>query len=62
MGFRCPRCKKDFGNDRDAFQKHLFNNIKCAAKAISIIQDRLETAVKEHKEFSLEEEKEGGEE
>lgn len=62
MGYRCPRCKEDFGHDRDAFQKHLSNNLNCAVEAISIFQDRLETAVKEHKEFSLEEVKEGGEE
>ena len=23
MGFRCPKCKKDFGGDRIAFNKHL---------------------------------------
>lgn len=62
MGYRCPNCKKDFGNDRDAFQKHLSNNLNCSVKAISIFHDRLEEAVKEHKEFSLKEEKEGGDE
>lgn len=62
MGYRCPRCKKDFGNDRDEFQKHLSNNIACAVEAISIFHDRLEEAVREHKEFSLEEIEKGGEE
>jgi len=23
MGFRCPRCKQDFGTDKAAFEKHL---------------------------------------
>jgi len=62
MGYRCPCCKKDFGHDRDAFQKHLSDNLHCAVKAVSIFHDRLEIAVKEPEEFSLEEEKEGGEE
>lgn len=23
MGFRCPKCKHDFGTDKAAFEKHL---------------------------------------
>jgi len=22
MGFKCPKCKKDFGYDRESFEKH----------------------------------------
>lgn len=62
MGYRCPCCKKEFGNDRDALQKHFSNNLKCAVEAICIFHDKLEIAVKGHEEFSLEETKEEGNE
>ncbi|MHA1678864.1 MAG: hypothetical protein ACTSW3_08820 [Promethearchaeota archaeon] len=37
MGYRCPKCKKDFGNDYKALQKHFKNNIICAEYAFNLI-------------------------
>ena len=38
MGFRCPRCKADFGTDEAAFKKHLNENDACGVLAGSYIQ------------------------
>lgn len=33
MGYKCPKCHKDFGNDRDALYEHLSFNAECATEA-----------------------------
>ena len=38
MGFRCPVCKKDFGTEKEEFQKHLdLENYKIDLKTLSYI-------------------------
>lgn len=32
MGFRCPKCKKDFGSNKDDFQKHL---LECTGNTLN---------------------------
>lgn len=29
MGFRCPNCGEDFGNNQNAFKRHINDSIKC---------------------------------
>ena len=30
MGYRCPKCKKEFGLNKDEFTHHLLTNPSCA--------------------------------
>ena len=41
MGFRCPKCKKDFDTDREALFKHLQEEKDCGREALGIYADRL---------------------
>ena len=38
MGFRCPRCKKDFGLNHKEFSKHLLESPSCALITSFIIE------------------------
>lgn len=33
MGYRCPRCHKDFGKNKEAFEEHLYRNPYCHVDA-----------------------------
>lgn len=44
MGFRCPRCKKDFGLDYEEFSKHLLKSPQCALVS-SIIISAIDEAI-----------------
>lgn len=41
MGYRCPKCKKDFGNDSKALWKHFEEYKYCKFEASVIFVDRL---------------------
>lgn len=30
MGFKCPKCKKDFGHNHEEFTQHLLSSPQCA--------------------------------
>ena len=40
MGFRCPKCKKDFGYDREKLQEHFSENDACAFESVMNIVER----------------------
>ncbi len=40
MGFRCPKCKIDFGNDRKALDNHFQEYEYCRYEAIEVFGDR----------------------
>jgi hypothetical protein len=33
MGYRCPKCQKDFGLNKDEFTHHLLTSPSCALEA-----------------------------
>ena len=41
MSFRCPHCKKDFGNDKHALAVHAGEDPMCGATMVSGILDVL---------------------
>ena len=45
MGFRCPRCKRDFGLNHEEFSKHLLQSPQCALLS-SLLISAINEAVK----------------
>ena len=41
MSFKCPKCKKDFGYEREELEKHLVKNKECLEKSISLLLDNM---------------------
>lgn len=37
MGFRCPKCKQEFGLNQDEFTRHLLTNPICALSSSAIL-------------------------
>ena len=46
MGFRCPKCKKDFNRDQKAFRKHLGESIPCAMEAAAGLAHLIKVPIK----------------
>lgn len=45
MGFKCPKCKQDFGLNQEALTRHLLTNPTCALTSsfiLSTIQEVME--------------------
>jgi len=38
MSFKCPNCKKDFGNNQKALYNHFEKNSKCKNLAILLLK------------------------
>jgi hypothetical protein len=47
MSFRCPNCRKDFGNDKAALARHAGEDPMCGAKMISGIIEILKIEQKD---------------
>lgn len=50
MGYRCPRCKEDFGNDKAGLWKHFEEYEMCRFEASAVFIERLNNSKKEVKE------------
>lgn len=37
MGFRCPRCHKDFGIDKEELAEHIISTPACAIYAATVL-------------------------
>ena len=50
MGFNCPICKKDFGNNKNEFEEHIQNShYGAAAQFLSAIKNTVNKVVPKNK-------------
>ncbi len=46
MGFKCPKCHKDFGKNQEELIKHIKDNLDCLNVAKTSVQNRVKSDLK----------------